>query len=44
LKVLKENSKEAEIAKSALFAKHPEMRGNAHILATAFFHFNILQI
>ncbi|KAH8518331.1 hypothetical protein H0E87_000256 [Populus deltoides] len=27
LKVLKENSKEAEIAKSALFAKHPEMRG-----------------
>ncbi|XP_061959643.1 uncharacterized protein LOC133680619 isoform X2 [Populus nigra] len=27
LKVLKENSKEAELAKSALFAKHPEMRG-----------------
>lgn len=27
LKVLKENSKEAEIAKSALFVKHPEMRG-----------------
>lgn len=27
LKVIKENSKEAEIAKSALFAKHPEMRG-----------------
>ncbi|KAF9667199.1 hypothetical protein SADUNF_Sadunf16G0308200 [Salix dunnii] len=37
--VLKENSKEAEIAKSALFAKHQEMKGNAHIFAKASFPF-----